>query len=142
VIRRHSSDPAALAVIDEVEVQLQTVVGDCVQLELTIEQLNPTDATRTLKVALRQRASATEPDTPEIESLRRRHDTVHGLMNRLYALRSNMDRILVEVDTLVAQSVTASIAPAGHDPILDVQIRQLTSDAAALAAAHDELAHL
>ena len=142
MIRRHSADAAALAVIDEVETRLETVVGDCVQLEVTIEQLNPTEVTRALKTALRQRASATDPDTPEIESLRRRHDTVHGLMNRLHALRTDMDRILVEVDTLVAQSVTASIAPTGHDPILDVQIRQLTSDAAALAAAHDELAHL
>ncbi len=142
VIERHAPLSPALHVLDEVERSLESAVADCVRLERTIEQLNPTAATQELKVVLRQRAVVTLPDTPRVEALRRRHDTVHGLMNRLYDLRCRMEQTLVDVDTLVAQSVTASVAPVADDPMLRVQIHQLTTDATALAAAHDELSSL
>lgn len=139
-IRRHAPASPALDVIDGVEASLEGAVGDCVRLEATIEQLNPTAATHQLKVALRQRPDVTAPDTAEIAALRRRHDTVHELMNRLHRLRTGMDRTLVDVDTLVAQVVTASIATDPDDPAIDQQIRQLTDDARALTAARDEVA--
>lgn len=139
-IRRHEPASPALVVLDEIERSLEGAVLDCLRLEATIEQLNPSAATRDLKVVLRQRADVTMPDTTEVTALRRRHDTVHDLMNRLHRLRTRMDRTLVDVDTLVAQCVTASIGTHAHDSVLDEQIRQLTHDAAVLTSARDEVA--
>lgn len=139
-IARHAPTSPALDVIDGVEVSLEGAVADCVRLEATIEQLNPSAATHQLKVTLRQRPDVTAPDTAEITALRRRHDTVHDLMNRLHRLRTRMDRTLIDVDTLVAQVVTASITTDPHDPAIEQQIWQLTQDAEALTAARDEVA--
>jgi hypothetical protein len=138
-IRRHNSTSPVLDVLDDVERSLESAVQDCVRLEQTIEQLNPTKATQDLKLALRMRPNANSSDSEQISALRRRHDTVHALMNRLSGLRGRMDRTLIDVDTMVAQSVTAVVASDSYDRMLERQLGQLTDDAAGLTKAHQEL---
>jgi hypothetical protein len=53
-----------------------------------------------------------------------------------------MDRTLIDVDTMVAQSVTAVVASDTYDRMLERQLRQLTDDAAGLTKAHQELDRL
>lgn len=141
-IRAHAPESSAIDVIDEVEVSLDLVVADCDRLERALEELDPHRATSDLKAALRTRPSATVPDTPEIVALRRRHHTVSGLNNRLDDLRGRIERTMIDVDTLVAQTVAAALAPTGTETMLAARLQQLTDDARALAAAHDEVAGL
>lgn len=141
VISRHAGSSAALVVLDDIERSLTTAVDDRERLEQVLTDLDPERATAELKAALRSRSSPEDADTPEITSLRRRHDTINALQNRLDELSRRIERTFVDVETLAAQTAVASLASSDDGGVAE-QLRQLTDDAAALEAAHRELADL
>lgn len=140
-IERHAPDSGALAVLDQIETDMAAARQDHTRLQATLADLDPDNATRALKDALRARPSPLTPDTPHVMSLRQRHHTVHALRNRLDELSADMERTLIDVDTLAAQSAAASVG-VGADAALQEQLRLLTADAANLEAAHREIESL
>lgn len=142
-VLRVAPESSALALIDDIQQAVATARADRARLREVLDGLDPDRATADLKQALRERPSPLDPDTPHILALRRRHETVAEVRNRLDDLARRIERALVDVETLAAQTAAASIRVDGiDDDELDGRLRRLSDDAASLAAAHQELSDL
>ncbi len=117
-------------------------LADRDRLHEVLRGLDPERAASELKAALRARARPDEPDSGHISALRRRYETAAALQNRLDELTDSIERTLVDVDTLVAESAVAAIGSLGDGGSIDDQVSRLRDDVSALAAAHQELADL
>ena len=140
-IAEHSADPAALALIDEIDDAVDIARTDRRKLESSLAALDPARAAAELKAALRRRASPTDDDTPEIVALRRRHETISRLANRVDDIDEQISRTLVDAETLAAQTIVTAIDRA-EDAEFKRQLSALQRDAALLAAAHRDVADL
>ncbi len=138
-IADHGADPTALALIDEIDSAIETARTDRRKLESSLAALDPGRAAAELKVALRHRPSPTAPDTPEITALRRRHETISRLANRVDDIDEQIARTLIDAETLAAQTIVTAIDRT-EDAEFQRQLGALQRDAAALAAAHRDLA--
>ncbi len=121
---------------------LRTADLDRAELARAIRRLDPDRAAAELKAALRSRRDATGPDDPLVLTLRRRHESIHALQNRLDDLDRHIEATLVDLDVLVARSVEQSLVRSSAPIRLDDELERLRLDAEALAAAHAELADL
>lgn len=140
-IVEHGADPSALELIDEIDAAIDTARTDQRKLESSLAALDPARATAELKTALRRRTAPTEPDTPEIAALRRRHETISRLANRVDEIDEQITRTLIDAETLAAQTIVTAIDRT-EDAEFRRQLGALQRDAAALAAAHRDLADL
>jgi hypothetical protein len=106
-------------------------------LVTVLAQLDPERASADLKRALRT------PGTSEdlVASLRRRHETVNDLLNRLGDLDQRVETTLVDLETLAARSAEVALLARGRDDT-EEHLARLDLDLAALAEAHRELADL
>ena len=138
LIRRHRTDAVTEARLDRVEAALAIADQDRAKLDAAVRQLDPARVSAELKAALRN------GDTPErlVTTLRRRHEMVHSLSNRLEEINQQIDLTLADLETLAARITHTSFAPAGSDETLDAELDQLHLDVTALAAAHREIADL
>lgn len=142
LIRRHARDPVTEARLDSIESALEQASADRARLAAAVVELEPDRVARELKEALRTRPDPTGPDSPAIATLRRRYESVHALENRLESLDARIDTTLVDLEAYAAAVVETSFRAGGGAEILAAQLEALNADAAALAAAHDELSSL
>ena len=140
-IADHGADPAALDLIDEIDQAIATAREDQRKLEGSLAALDPDRATAELKAALRARPSPMAPDTPEIVALRKRYETIARLVNRVEDIDIQISGTLIDAETLAAQTIVTAIDRT-EDAEFRRQLGALQRDAAALAAAHRDLADL
>lgn len=140
LIREHSTDSAIHLRIDQVEQSLIDSLDDQARLRTAIDTLDPAAATAELKQALRERNHPTAPDTPLIMTLRERHESINDLQNRLESLEAQQESTLVDLDTLAAHLVEASMSDIARP--FKAEVDRLQADAELLRAAHAEIAHL
>lgn len=131
-----AGDPAALAVLDEVEASLEVALEDRDRLRASLVELDLDKATSELKAALHARPSVTVPDTPAIASLRQRYDTINVVRRRVRSVEDRIATTLIDLDTLRANVAAMPSFGAGSSAELSAR---LAGDAAALRAAHEEL---
>jgi hypothetical protein len=129
-------------VVVDVRRSVAEALVDRVRLQQVLAGLDPERATAELKAALRARSRPDEPDNPHIAALRRRHETIAAVRNRLDELTMSIERTLVDVDTLVAQSAAAAIGSLGTAGSVDEHVNRLRDDVSALAEAHRQLSDL
>lgn len=141
-IARHDRRKTAATVVDDVDQALMHAVEDDHRLQQALADLDPDHSRAELKAALRARPDAMAVDTASIAALRQRHEAIADLENRLDGLRRDVDRLLIDLDTMVAQIVAASVAADGGDDGLAAHLQRVADEAAALEAAHAELRHL
>lgn len=130
------------AVLTDVRRSVAEALTDRARLQQVLIGLDPERATAELKAALRARARPDEPDNEHITALRQRHDTIAAVQNRLDELSAGIERTLVDVDTLVAQSAAAAIGSLGTAGSIDDHVGRLRDDVSALAEAHRQLSDL
>ena len=140
LVLEHSSDPSIGRRIDEVERSLIDSLEDQARLRSAIDALAPTEAAAELKRALRQRHDPTAADTPLIRTLRERHESINDLQNRLESLETQQESTLVDLDTLAAHLVEASMTDIARP--FEAEVDRLRADAELLRAAHAEIEHL
>lgn len=119
-----------------VERSLVEAEGDRRHLRRTVADLQPERVSADLKAALRS------PDVSDtlVTSLRRRHETVNDLLNRLDRLDQQVEATVADLETLAAR--TSEIALRSGTATAAREIEQLGLDVEALAAAHREIEHL
>ncbi len=140
LIERHTDDHAISAALERVDAALVESADDRDRIEQALEDLGGLRVTAELKTALRARLDVTAPDTAHILSLRRRHEAIHTLLGRRDDLDRHVEATIADVESLVAETVTASVTSDRTE--LDRLVQQLTADAAALTAAHEEVARI
>lgn len=140
-IADHGADPSALRLIEEIDVAIAVAQEDRHKLQSSWQALGPERAASELKEALRRRPTPTSPDTPEIVALRRRHETISRLANRVDEIDEQIGRTLADAETLAAQTIVTAI-DRSEDAEFRRQLTALQRDAEALAAAHREVADL
>ena len=140
-IADHGADPSALALLDQIDDAVATARADRRKLEGSLAALDPDRAAAELKSALRRRASPTAPDTAEITALRRRHETISRLANRVDEIDAQIAETLIDAETLAAQTIVTAI-DRSEDAEFRRQLGALQRDAAALADAHRAVADL
>lgn len=128
-------------VIDAVEQRLLEATEDRRQLAIALRELDPPAVDRALKDALRDaiRWGRDEHADPVVVSLRKRHELVHATLDRIEDLDRRIAGAVVEVETTVARLAQL---PHGATTDPDASLRELRDQAAALEAAHAELAAL
>lgn len=140
LITEHSNDPSMDRRIDEVENSLLESLDDQARLQAAIAALKPAAAAEELKDALRQRPDPTAPDSSLIRTLRERHESISDLQNRLESLEAQQESTLVDLDTLAAHLVEASMDDIARP--FKAEVERLRADAEILRAAHAEIEHL
>jgi hypothetical protein len=140
LVLEHSSDAAIGLRIDDVERSLLDSLDDRARLRSAIDALAPAEAAADLKRALRERHDPTAADTPLIRTLRERHESINELRNRLESLEGQQESTLVDLDTLAAHLVEASMADIARP--FEAEVDRLRADAELLRAAHAEIEHL
>lgn len=141
-MNRHAPDHGAGSIVDDVDRALGYAVVDDLRLQAALFDLEPEQSRAELKAALRSRADPMAADSPAILALRQRHEAIADLENRLDELRRDVDRLLIDLDTMVAQTVVTSVSAASTRDQLEEQLQRVIDEAAALEAAHEEIAHL
>lgn len=127
--------------LDEIETALSQANRDKERLTGALAQLDPDRVAAELKRALRSRPDPTAPDTPVIETLRRRYESVHTLQDRLDSLETRIEMSLIDIEACAAAIINSSLGAAGGGAIR-THLDALHADALSLAAAHDEIAAL
>ena len=140
-IADHGADPAALDLIDQIDGAVTTARADRRKLEGSLASLDADRAAAELKAALRERPTPSSPDTPRITALRRRHETIARLANRVEEIDDQIRRTLVDAETLAAQTIVSTLDRA-EDAEFRRQLSTLQRDAASLAEAHRTIADL
>lgn len=140
MVRAHSTDASIQLRLDDVERSLTIATADEERLRTAIEALRPEEAAAELKEALRSRRDPTAPDTPLIRTLRERYESISDLQNRLESLRAQQESTLVDLDTLAAHLVEASLQDVARP--FESEVDRLRADAEILRAAHAEIEHL
>lgn len=140
LIERHTNDHAISSALERVDAALIESAADRERIDQALEDLGGLRVTSELKTALRARLDVTAPDTAHIVSLRRRHEAIHTLLGRRDDLDRHVEATIADVESLVAETVTASVTSDRTE--LDRLVGQLTADAAALTAAHEEVARI
>lgn len=140
LVTKHSKDPSIARRIEEVETSLLDSLEDQARLRDAIAALQPAAAAADLKDALRRRHDPTAPDTPLIRTLRERHESISDLQNRLESLEMQQESTLVDLDTLAAHLVEASMDDIARP--FEAEVDRLRADAEILRAAHAEIEHL
>ncbi len=119
-----------------VERSLVEAEQDRANLGQAVAGLEPERVTAELKTALRSPGV----DQGLVDSLRRRHETVNDLLNRLDALDQRVERTVADLETLAAR-VSVGAVGRGSERARQ-ELEQLELDVEALAAAHREIEHL
>lgn len=127
--------------LDEIEAALSQANQDKERLTDALAQLDPDRVAAELKGALRSRPDPTAPDTPVIETLRRRYESVHTLRDRLDSLENRIEMSLIDIEACAAAIIDSSLG-AGGGAVMRSHLDALHTDALSLAAAHDEIAAL
>lgn len=130
------------AVLADVRRSVAEALTDRFRLEQVLVGLDPERAATELKAALRARPRPDAPDNEHIAALRRRHETIAAVRNRLDELTTDIERTLVDVDTLVAQSAATAIGNLGVTGSIDDHVDRLRDDVSALTEAHRQLSDL
>ena len=119
-----------------VERSLVEADADRANLEQAVAGLDPERVTGELKAALR----APAVDQSLIDSLRRRHETVNDLLNRLDDLDRRVAVTVADLETLAARVSVGAVGQGGDRA--QEELAQLELDVEALAAAHREIEDL
>ena len=130
------------AVLADVRRSVAEALTDRLRLQQVLAGLDPERAAAELKAALRARARPDEPDNEHVAALRRRHETIAAVRNRLDELTTGIERTLVDVDTLVAQSAAAAIGSLGTAGSVDDHVDRLREHVSTLAEAHRQMSDL
>jgi hypothetical protein len=123
-----------------VEYSLVEAEGDRVRLVQAVERLDPERVAADLKRALRSGAN-----DDLVLALRRQHETVNGLLNRIEELDQRVTTTLVDVETLAARLTELTLSGLGSGRAAETaraELEQLDLDVTTLAEAHRELADL
>ncbi len=132
-------DSGTLMVVDRVIADLHLAEADRASLRAALADLDPDRAAAELKNALRSRLDPTAEDTALIATMRRRHDTVSTMANRLEELEGHIDATLVDLDLLVARIHERTLDRSPNKQSLADELERLRIDSIALAEAHREL---
>ncbi|MEM9564042.1 MAG: hypothetical protein AAGA93_15590 [Actinomycetota bacterium] len=105
-------------------------------LHRTLSGLDQAKVSADLKAALR----SPDADPALVASLRRRHETVNDLLNRLDQLDQQIEATVADLETLAIR--TGEFGLRAGDDAARREIDQLALDVQALEAAHREIEHL
>jgi hypothetical protein len=135
--------PVVRHTLDKVEAAIAVAIDDRDRIDESLTGLDQERIAAELKAALRAKPDPTAADPPTVMSLRKRHEAVHALQNRREDIDSAIERALVDLETLVAQTAMHRLG-ASDDAMDDLGhwLGQLDDDVRALADAHDVLARL
>ncbi len=145
LIGEHVSDPSILRRVSDLEVSLVTADADRRRLEATLAQLDTERATRELKAALRRNLESPSPANEAlVDSLKRRHESIHALQDRIELLERSVDQTIADLEILAASTVELALRPgAGGGDRLgehDAVIADLQRDLEVLEQVHRDLA--
>ena len=146
-VLRHAETTLRPERLDELERALHGAEADRAALLAAIEELGGDRVTEELKRALRDASRRLGGDAaadPHVASLRRRHETVNDLRNRVEDLARRIDATVADLELLAARSVELSVGRRLRDGDGDVgaELARLHDDLTALELAHEELRHL
>lgn len=119
--------------VGAVERSLNEAETDRQALHQAIAGIDPARVGAELKTALR----SGDGNDHLIASLRRRHETVSDLLNRLERLDQQVDATVADLETLAARTVAGGLRSDGDGARRELD--QLHDDVEALAQAHREL---
>lgn len=124
---------------DEIERVVAQAHDDLARLDLAIARLDPERTTRELKDALRAHTPGMAPDhDPVLTARRNRFGALQDLQDRREQMASEVEATLIDVETLAARAVQASLGATRLDD-LRLETDHLRLRVAALSAAHDEI---
>ena len=139
IIKHGDPRPVVLHTVDKVQAAIEQALTD---RDRVVDSLTSFDEQRIgdeLKAALRAKPVPTDPDTPHIMALRRRHEAVHALHNRRDAIAESIERSLADLETFAAERAMAILQ--ADDAFADVNrwIETLDADVRSLTASHHAL---
>jgi chromosome segregation ATPase len=142
-VERRASVAFVAERFDDLERALHAAEADRTELASAIDELGADRVTGELKEALRELER--RPDArgeARVAALRRRHETVHELRNRLDDLGARIDATVADLELLAARAVALSVDRqlGRHD--LEAELTRLHDDLTALEHAHEELRDL
>ena len=134
--------PVVLHTIDKVQTAIEVALADRDRVAESLTNFDEVRIAAELKTALRSKAQPTDPDTPHVLSLRRRHEAVHALHNRRDEIAEGIERSLADLETFVAERAMAALGADAAFEDLSHWLDTLDADARSLTAAHDALDRL
>lgn len=145
LIAEHVSDPSILRRVSDLEVSLVTADADRRRLETTLAELDTERATRELKAALRRNLDSPSPANQAlVDSLQRRHESMHALLDRVELLHRSVEQAIADLEILAASTVELALrpGPGGGDRFgrHDAVIADLQRDLEILEQVHRDLA--
>lgn len=143
LIGEHLTDPSILRRVGDLESSLATAEADRRGLESALAQLEPERATRELKEALRRNfESPSAANEAVVDSLQRRHESLHALQDRIEVLRRSVEQTIADLEILAASAVELALSSAGSPPGArhDAVVADLQRDLEILEQVHRELA--
>lgn len=126
-----------VARLDDLELSLVAAEADRRRITEAIDRLQPERAARELKDALRRQARGEQIDDAIVETLRRRHTTIHQLTDRAEQIVVRIDAAVADAEHIAARAVELAL---GHGPgAIEPEIARLEQDLLALELARAEL---
>lgn len=141
LIGEHLTDPSILRRVGDLEASLVTAETDRRRLEQALAQLDPERATRELKDALRRNfESPSASNQALVDSLQRRHESMHALKDRIEFLRRSVEQAVADTEILAASTVELALRSGAGDGAHEAVIADLQRDLEILEQVHRELA--
>ncbi len=130
--------------LDDLAAALTAAHIDIENLSKSIDQLDPTETAAQLKQELRaaehRLPTAHDADgNRRIESLRRRYDTVHDMMNQRLEIAQRVADSIADLELLAVESMRTDGAISTERYGLDDHLERLEIDLAALRSAREDV---
>lgn len=139
ILKHGEPRPVVLHTVDKVRAAIEQALADRDQVGDSLTSFDEERIAAELKAALRTKARPTDPDTPHILALRRRHEAVHALHNRRDDIAEGIERSLADLETFAAERAMAAMRSDDVFADLSHWIDTLDADARSLNATHDAL---
>ena len=139
ILKHGDPRPIVVHTIDKVRTAIEQALADRDRVADSLTSFDEQRIGDELKAALRAKARPTDPDTPHVLALRRRHEAVHALHNRRDAIAEGIERSVADLETFAAERAMAAMQSDDVFADLGHWIETLDADARSLAASHDAL---
>lgn len=126
-----------LHTVDKVRAAIEQALADRERVADSLTSFDEQRIGDELKAALRAKPRPTDPDTPHVLALRRRHEAVHALHNRRDAIAEGIERSLADLETFAAERAMAAMQSDDVFADLSHWIDTLDADARSLTTSHD-----
>jgi len=139
ILKHGEPRPVVLHTVDKVRAAIEQALADRDQVADSLTSFDEQRIADELKAALRSKPRPTDPDTPHVLALRRRHEAVHALHNRRDAIAEGIERSVADLETFAAERAMAAMQSDEVFADLGHWINTLDADARSLTASHETL---